>query len=135
MTKFIPQFSPALRPPCPSCTPVDTGPVPAAVIDATVIDGAPAKPPAQVAGVKGIDASAVMQQPSRIDWQKLASLPPFQMWAAEHFRSEFVDRDSCEHAHDVIRRLGADESVYRDYARWHAARGCWPNETPMGEAK
>lgn len=130
MTEFIPQFSPALRPPCPSCTPVDTGPVPAAVIDATVIDGAPAKPPAQVAGVKGIDASAVMQQPSRIDWQKLASLPPFQMYAVERARKSAADVMAWMPA--WAREHESEQALYDDYCEWHANKGYWPKETPTG---
>jgi len=94
------------------------------------------KPPPIRVAVAGIEPAPIALTPARRDWERLANLPPFQMWAAERLRSEHPGgRDSAEHARDVVRRLGAGDDVYAEYAEWHAAKGYWPDETPMGEAK
>lgn len=96
------------------------------------------KPPTQTAGVGGIDAhggmgEAPIEQPSQqyIDWQKLIGLPAFEM---------FVFDESGQHAGAsadewvVQRRAGmGDKPLYELYAKWHRAKGYWPDETPMGD--
>ena len=95
-----------------------------------------AKPPTQIAGVVGIAATPVTMNQPAIDWDRLAELPPFQMWAAERLRTEHAGgRNSHEHARDVIRRLGGGRDVFDEYAHWHSTKGYWPNETPFGELK
>lgn len=96
------------------------------------------KPPTQVAGVVGIASMPVtMNEPSRtIDWARLVTLPPFQMWAAQRMATLHPGgRNSEEHARDVVQRLGMGPGVFADYADWHAAKGYWPNEDPFGRTR
>lgn len=91
------------------------------------------KPPTQIAGVTGIDAHGGMGEAPiepRIDWQKLIGLPAFEM---------FVFEESGQHAGAsasgwVANRRSSmgDKSLYDLYAKWHRAKGYWPDETPMG---
>lgn len=95
------------------------------------------KPPTQTAGVSGIDAHGGMGEapiePAKhgIDWRKLITLPAFEM---------FVFEESGQHAGAsadewvASRRAGmGDKPLYELYAKWHRAKGYWPDETPMGE--
>ena len=95
------------------------------------------KPPTQIAGVVGIEPERIVMNEApttTLPWPFIASLPPFQMFAAERVRNT-SGRDSQDHAKDVIRAKGAGQDLYDDYATWHAAKGYWPNETPTGEVK
>ena len=94
------------------------------------------KPPTQVAGVVGIDATPITMntQPERIDWRAVVALPPFQMFAAERMRNT-SGCDSEEHARQYVRAQGAGADLLERYAAWHSAKGYWPNETLMGEYK
>ena len=95
------------------------------------------KPPAQHAGVVGIASTPVtMNEPQpAIDWGRLVTLPPFQMWAAQRLPTMHPGgRNSEEHAKDVVGRLGMGVEVFQEYAAWHKAKGYWPNESPMGES-
>ena len=95
-----------------------------------------AKPPTQYASVQGIDAKPITmnQQQAAIDWQRLASLPPFQMFAAERMRNA-TGADGVEHALRFVRDQGAGSDLFDAYAQWHSEKGYWPNETPMSEVK
>ena len=66
--------------------------------------------------------------------QRLPFLPPFQMFAAERMRN-MSRHDSEQHAANFLRSRGTGLDVLDEYARWHAAKGCWPNETPFGVLK
>ena len=93
------------------------------------------KPPTQVAGVIGIAAAPVtMNKAPALDWRAVVALPPFQMYAAEAMRN-VSGKDSLLHAMDFVESKGGGQDVFDGYAEWHAAKGHWPNETPMGEVK
>ena len=78
------------------------------------------KPPTLRVGVSGFNAfeAKPAAQPERIDWLRLEGLPAFEMYLVE-------TRQAVQHSADF----------YDAYCRWHAAKGCWPNETPMGELR
>lgn len=90
------------------------------------------KPPTQVAGVQGIAAIPVELTPARpsIDWPRLFGLPPFQMFAVEKAGKSAADVTAWVMdwavSHD-------EQALFDDYCQWHAAKGYWPNETPLGE--
>lgn len=83
-------------------------------------------------GVEGIAPKPIELTPQRprIEWERLIGLPPFQMYAAE--------RGGLQADH-ILARVGEwvrtqdERALYADYCRWHASKGCWPGETPMGE--
>ena len=92
------------------------------------------KPPTQTAGVQGIAAIPVEltpAQPTRINWTRLFGLPPFQMFAVERAGKSPTEvmawMKDWAHGHD-------EQELYDQYCKWHAAKGCWPNETPEGSA-
>ena len=93
-----------------------------------------AKPPTQVAGVVGIASTPITmnEPPQAIDWARLVTLPPFQMFAAERVRNA-DGADSQEHARGVIRDLH-QAGLFEAYAQWHAAKGYWPGEDPYGRS-
>lgn len=78
------------------------------------------KPPPLRVGVSGFNAFEAnpAAQPERIDWLRLEGLPAFQMYLDE-------TRQAAQRSADF----------YDAYCRWHAAKGYWPNETPMGELR
>lgn len=92
----------------------------------------PTKPPTQVASVQGIAPKPIELTPAPVDWAPIVALPPFQMYAAEMLRNT-AGKDAMAHAADLVRARGAGRDVLDDYCRWHAAKGYWPNETPLGE--
>lgn len=125
---------------CPTCKqPAASPPVPP-VIDRAVLGDPPikVKPPPQIAGVTGIAATPVtMNEAPRddgVDWLRLVALPPFQMFAAERVRNT-SGGDAIVHATDFIKAQGVGHRVFEDYTQWHAEKGYWPNETPLGEPK
>lgn len=102
------------------------------------------KPPAQVAGVQGFNAFTTpadeVPQPQNqlppIDWQRLAGLPPFQMFVAEHYPEmvSLFDGTVNVTANWVKQMITEkDSDLYQRYCDWHAAKGYWKGETPMGE--
>ena len=98
----------------------------------------PAKPPAQVLGVSGIEAAPIIIHDAKINWAMVAALPPFQMFLAERDGPNQTGQNSQQWATDVAMRLAAavnDQALFDEYAAWHAAKGYWPNETPMGQVK
>ena len=97
----------------------------------------PAKPPAQVLGVSGIEATPIIHD-AKINWALVAALPPFQMFLAERDGPNQTGKNSQEWATAVAMRLGAavgDQALFDAYAAWHEAKGYWPNETPLGQVK
>lgn len=95
-----------------------------------------AKPPAQIAGVLGIAPVPIELTPApakRVNWGAVAALPPFQMYVAERFGRS--GDDSYKHAVECATREAAkagDAALLDAYSLWHAAKGFWPNESPLG---
>ena len=87
------------------------------------------KPPAQVAGVQGFNAFATKHMP-QVDWAKLTSLPPFEMFVLE--QSGQTGSMAAQWVATQRERL-SDERLYQLYSDWHKAKGYWVGETPMGE--
>lgn len=80
------------------------------------------KPPTQIAGVQGIDATQfAAPAPPPVSWRRLAGLPPFQMFAAQKRRP--------------VDSLAMEKEAVAEYVAWHEAKGYWPKETPFGELK
>jgi hypothetical protein len=78
------------------------------------------KPPTQIAGVQGIEATRFSaDNPPPINRARLAGLPPFQMFAAEK--------------RQLPTALVLQDEAVQEYMAWHKAKGYWPNETPFGE--
>ena len=96
------------------------------------------KPPTQYAGVVGIEPKPIVLTPEptqHVNWGAVASLPPFQMFAAERMRNT-SGKDSHEHAWDYVRAAGeSNDELLTRYIDWHTAKGYWPNETPYGGVK
>ena len=90
------------------------------------------KPPTQIAGVQGIAPKPIELTPERprIDWAHLFGLPPFQMYAVERARKS--PADVMAWMQDWARSHESEQALFDDYCQWHAAKGCWPNEDPMG---
>lgn len=98
------------------------------------------KPPAQVAGVVGIDAHKGMgSEPSQpppqsgINWHRLVNLPAFEMFI--HEQSGFSDKQTQLQWVGNRRDALGDDALFKLYADWHKAKGYWVNETPMGELR
>lgn len=98
------------------------------------------KPPTQTAGVTGIDGHGGMgEAPSDavepatpvINWFKLVELPPFEMFIAE--QSGLTKGVTMSNWVKERRSALGDEKLYKLYADWHASKGYWLNETPLGE--
>ena len=124
---------------CADCTPF-VQPHPAVVLDTEVLDAAvaPVKPPPQVLGVAGIAEQPIVIHDAKINWAMVAALPPFQMFLAERDGPNQTGQNSQQWATGVAMRLAAavnDQALFDEYAAWHAAKGYWPNETPMGQVK
>lgn len=124
---------------CTACTPF-APPHPAAVLDTAVLDAAvaPVKPPPQVLGVSGIAEQPIVIHDAKINWALVAALPPFQMFLVERDGPNQTGKNSQEWATGVAMRLAAavnDQALFDEYAAWHAAKGYWPNETPLGQVK
>lgn len=88
-------------------------------------------------GVEGIKPTPIELTPARLDWRLVAALPPFQMFVHElapcpperdqqQWATEYAVRDAAQRG---------DQPLFDQYAEWHAAKGYWPNETPMGDLK
>lgn len=90
------------------------------------------KPPAQIAGVKGIAPKPIELTPARplVNWGHLCELPPYQMYAIE--RSGKSPNDLMGWIHDWTRDCETEQARYDDYCQWHAAKGYWPLESPSG---
>ena len=124
---------------CADCTPF-VQPHPAVVLDTAVLDAAaaPVKPPPQVLGVAGIEATPIIIHDAKINWATVAALPPFQMYLAERDGPNQTGKNAQEWATQVATHLAAttsDTVLFDDYCAWHTAKGYWPNETPLGQVK
>lgn len=99
------------------------------------------KPPTQYAGVVGIEPKPIVLTPEptqHVNWSAVAALPPFQMFLAERDGPNQTGQNSQQWATGVAMRLAAavnDQALFDEYAAWHAAKGYWPNETPLGQVK
>lgn len=93
------------------------------------------KPPTQTAGVGGIDAHGGMGDmvlpADYIDWNKLISLPSFEMFVFEE-SGQHAGASASEWVAQRRSTMG-DKKLYDLYATWHRAKGYWPDETPLGE--
>ena len=124
---------------CTTCKPFELPPTPV-VLDTAVLDAAiaPVKPPPQVLGVAGIAEQPIVIHDPKINWAMVAALPPFQMFLAERDGPNQTGKNSQEWATGVAMRLAAsvgDDALFGAYSAWHAAKGYWPGETPMGQVK
>lgn len=95
------------------------------------------KPPTQTAGVTGIDAHGAMNgtpinsaKSPQIDWRKLINLPAFEMFVFEE--SGLSTNVAASNWAAAKRASMGDERLYELYANWHASKGFWSNETPLG---
>lgn len=78
------------------------------------------KPPTQIAGVQGIDATRFpADNLPPINRQRLAGLPSFQMFAAEKRKRPDA--------------LVLQDDAVQEYIAWHKAKGYWPGENAFGE--
>lgn len=95
-----------------------------------------AKPPAQTLSVAGMKPNPV-NTPDHISMWPIASHPPFQMFLHEKLGPPSdTEIDDCQRAFDLLMSSPSDrDSLLQEYEAWHAAKGYWPNETPLGELK
>lgn len=107
------------------------------------------RPPAQTAGVQGIAAAPLtMNEPPKstaVDWRRVVALPPFQMFAFERaylsqgeieMLTGFQGPNAMRVMQNLVFRSGNDiNALYDDYCQWHADKGYWKNETPIGEVR
>lgn len=93
------------------------------------------KPPPIMVGVQGFDG---MKRPAdAVDWIALCRNPVFQMFIEEREPNGLQiqsDRYAAERAQAAIGAIGAD-AFQAEYEAWHAAKGCWPHETPYGRPR
>lgn len=102
------------------------------------------KPPTQIAGVNGIDGHGGMGEAQQdviptvasdpvINWNKLITLPAFEMFVFEQsgFTSYSAVSDWVENRREAL----GDEKLYKLYVDWHNNKGYWLNETPTGDLK
>lgn len=94
------------------------------------------KPPTQIAGVQGFVAFEAKPTRTVEDsvWRRLIELPPFQMFAAEQMPNT-KGYDSVAHAVEFIQSRAASPAIVAEYETWHAQKGYWKDETPIGEPK
>lgn len=81
-------------------------------------------------GVDGIAPKPIELTPKRIDWAHLFGLPPFQMYAVERARKS--PADVMAWMPGWAREHESEQALFDDYCQWHAAKGYWPGEDPMG---
>lgn len=89
-------------------------------------------PETQVVGAIGIQSRDIMPAPERVNWSRLISLPAFQLFASER-GGPAPGAPLGEWLAIAARDAGAAEKVLDDYRQWHAVKGQWPGETPMGD--
>lgn len=90
-------------------------------------------------GVEGIAPKPIELTPINmvVDWAKVATLPPFQMFVHEQVPAP-ADRDGQRWAQEYAVRRAAqrgDQDLLDEYFAWHEKKGYWPKETPFGELK
>lgn len=86
------------------------------------------KPPTQYANVVGI--APVTGGPDTVNWQLLLSLPAFQMYAVE--QAGQAPADLMAWMPGWVQAQVSKQALFDDYCQWHAAKGLWENETPLG---
>lgn len=93
------------------------------------------KPPPIVLNVAGIEAQPIVMNPApaAIDWARVVALPPFQQFVAEKAKADGAD--ALAHAVAYARQHGGGQDLFDEYAAWHASKGLWPAETPLGELR
>lgn len=102
------------------------------------------KPPTQGVGVQGFNAFVTpadewhkpQSQLPQIDWYRLAGLPPFQMFVAENYPetvSLFNGADAI--TPNWVKQMAIENGsdFFQRYCDWHAAKGYWKDETPLGD--
>lgn len=97
---------------------------------------AAAKPPPIRVGVEGIAPRPQATAAPAIDWPRLRELPPFQMFAAEVGGMPIGEVNNW--LPSFLERAGADlgeVGLFDTYSHWHAKKGLWPAEDPMGRLK
>lgn len=93
-----------------------------------------AKPSTQVMGVVGIEPVKIEMSAPAMDWHKLCSLPPFQMFAAKKMPAGNL-MDSYQLAANFVQTRGSAPEIVDEYVAWHTAKNLWPAETPFGMLK
>jgi hypothetical protein len=94
------------------------------------------QPPAQKLDVAGFESHGPMGS-SKIDWPRLAKLPPFQMFIEEHAPNtlgEPADKFAMLCTAKMCEMVAPD-AFYASYVAWHGAKGYWPHETPDGRPR
>lgn len=92
------------------------------------------KPATQTLSVAGMKPNPV-NTPDHINIWPIAGHPPFQMFLHEKLGPPSdAEIDDCQRAFDLLMSNPSDrDSLLQEYEAWHAAKGYWPNETPLGE--
>ena len=105
------------------------------------------KPPPIVLAVGGLQPEAVTfgaPDQQAINWYRLLTLPPFQMFAVAkgYLTAQDITAicgqpspQEAEAQRRFFERIGDAKRTFDEYCAWHQAKGYWPNETPMGEVK
>lgn len=93
------------------------------------------KPAPLVLAAGGIAPPPITMNEPRRDWQRLAALPPFQMFAAQAAGEQGLPPDAFRFALGFARqeaeRIG-ETGLWQRYADWFAAQGLWQGEAPDG---
>lgn len=96
------------------------------------------KPAPMVIGASGFQGDVYGNNPNeeRIDWNRLAAFPPFQMFACEKTGNA---TDSIEFwilgfIHESVTKQG-EKPTFNAYCTWHDNKGYWKNETVYGDLK
>lgn len=93
------------------------------------------KSPPQGIGVQGFNAFTTPADETKpksvpqVDWIKLAELPPFAMFAQEAYGT--VSSNLTPWLNEMFRKTQG--GIYQEYCNWHADKGYWKGETPMGD--
>lgn len=82
------------------------------------------KPPTQGVGVEGFVAFETKPAESApIPWGRVLGLPAFQMFMAER------------HGVTNVAGFKPQPELFAEYCQWHAEKGYWPDEDPLGNLK
>lgn len=87
------------------------------------------KPPPIRLNITGFDTHAGMGEDlpvaEPINWLKVTKLPAFEMFIAENFPNSGGKASG----------IPLTDSLFNSYCTWHANKGQWPDETPLGDLK
>lgn len=96
------------------------------------------KPAPMVIGVSGFQADIYGNDPNedRIDWNRLAAFPPFQMFACEKSgnATDSIELWILGFIHESVTKQG-EQPFFNAYSEWHENKGYWKNETVYGDLK